>query len=203
MAKKAKKGTRGARSRRGKSEDMTGAKEATVEVRTAQSELKLPPLEKQLFYYDSLKAEQAKMDTIKSRIQTLNKNAKSDGVDMKSIKDTMAMERGDQIEWRQRLEQQARLMREKGISFQLSVFDTAYGSEVEQAAAEARAQASAGKAFECRFPEGSEAHTAASKEWMRINAERVPGGQDLSDDDIEDAISLPTQGGGGAQLEMH
>lgn len=189
MAKAKRASTGGARKRRGRSEDMTGAKDASVETRKVQGALKLPPVTRQLFYYDSLKAEQAKMDTIKSRIQSLNKSAKTEGVDMKSIKDTMAMERGDQAEWRARMEQQARLMKEKGISFQLNVFDVAYGSDVEQAKAEATAAAKAGKGPECRFSEGSEAYDAYMETYSLVQSGMVPGAQDLNDEEKAAAIT--------------
>jgi hypothetical protein len=189
--KKSTKGTRAGRSKRSGGEDMTGKKEGDVEVRkaSAASELPLPKLDKQIFYWDSLKRLNDQKDAIVSKIRTLNKNAKSEHVDMAKIKEVMAMEKGDQQAFRNSMEQQAQLMRAKGITFQMHIFDTAYGSDVEQAKAEARAAALAGKSPDCRYAEGTDAAEAYMQTYAQTQASMVPGAGDLSEDDRDEAIA--------------
>lgn len=201
MAGKSKKGTRGARSRRGKSEDMTGAKEGTTEVRTGQVELAMPAPDRQLHYFDSIKHELAMVAKANERVKKLKKAAESENCDVPAIMATLKLEKGDVVKYRRQYEQQAVLMKAKGIPFQMSIFDISFKNPVDQAVFEARAQANAGRTFECRFPEGSDEHEAAIKEWTRINAERVPGGDDLSEDEIDEALSAPRSAPAQRELE--
>lgn len=188
MAKKTT-GTRGSRSRRGKSESMTGAKEGAVEKRQVEAPLQIASADKIIHHMKHIKGWKEKLTTIQGQLRNAYKSAKADNVLKATLDTLLGLERGDAIAYRAEMEALSVGLKAVGAPFQLSVFDVAYGSDVEQAKADARAAANAGRGFECKFPEGSEAYDAASAEWMRINAERVPGGEDLTDEDIDAAIA--------------
>lgn len=202
MAKGKNGSGRGSRKRRGRAEAVTGAQEGAVEhrVASASAELPLPEKDRQVFYFDELKKLEEQKTTIGSKIRLLHKSAKAEGVNMDSVKDVTKMVRGDQAEWRTRMEQTAQLMREKGMAFQLNVFDTAFGSDIEQAKFEARTAAKAGKDAENRYAPGSDAHKAYADEYAKIQAAMVPGAGDLSEEERETAIQ---SGREAPQLEMH
>lgn len=181
------------RSGRGRAESVTGAKEAETEVRGAQVEMKMPQADRQLHYFDAIKGENAQIAKANERLKKIKAAAKSENVNVKAITNVLKMEKGDVVVYRQELEQQAILMREKGIPFQMTIHDIAFGSAVEQAKFEGAAAARAGRGPECRFPESSDAYDAYMEEYALVQAGNVPGADKLTDREKADAIAQGRQ----------
>ncbi|HCE08744.1 MAG TPA: hypothetical protein DEQ40_09125 [Oxalobacteraceae bacterium] len=182
---------------------MTGKKGAEVEVRTIGEELKLAKPADILHTLKTIKGWKEKIATLNSHLSTAYKTAKAAKISKKTVDFLLGLERGDPVEYRAEMETIGVGLKAVGAPFQLNVFDIAYANDIEQAKAEGRACAQSGRGFECRFSEGSEAHTAGMTEWMRINAERVPGAENLGEDEIEDAIRSTSHTGQPLEMAHH
>ena len=199
----AKRSSKRVGSRKSKAESMTGKKGAEVEVRTIGEELKLAKPADILHTLKTIKGWKEKIATLNSHLSTAYKTAKAAKISKKTVDFLLGLERGDPVEYRAEMETIGVGLKAVGAPFQLNVFDIAYANDIEQAKAEARACAQSGRGFECRFSEGSEAHTAGMTEWMRINAERVPGAENLGEDEIEDAIRSTSHTGQPLEMAHH
>jgi len=202
MAAKKKTG-RATRSRRGKGKEFVGGDKDKTEVRTIGEELKLAKPADILHTLKTIKGWKEKIATLNSHLSTAYKTAKAAKISKKTVDFLLGLERGDPVEYRAEMETIGVGLKAVGAPFQLNVFDIAYANDIEQAKAEARACAQSGRGFECRFSEGSEAHTAGMTEWMRINAERVPGAENLGEDEIEDAIRSTSHTGQPLEMAHH
>lgn len=168
------------------------SKDETTEKRSAQVEMKMPQPDRQLFYFDSIKSENAMIAKAQDRLKKIKAAAKSENVDTGAISEVLKMEKGDAVAYRRKLEQQAILMKAKGIPFQMTIYDIAFGDGIEQATYEGRLQAQGGKTPECRWPEGSPEFEAFHREYAVVNASMAPGAENLSRDEIEGAIAGAT-----------
>lgn len=186
MAKK--RGTAGA-SATGTRKAAKKKKSETTEMREAVLDLKMVPGEKIVHHMATVKGYLDKAATIQGSLRNAYKAAKADGVPKEVISYLLGLERGDAVVYRQEMEAIGVGLKAVGAPFQLNVFDTAYGSAVDQAIAEARAAAKAGRTAECRWPEGSKEHEAYMLEYQTIQAHRVPGADNLSEEEIRDAVT--------------
>ena len=180
---------RAGRKRRGSGEEFTGAKEGETETRTPQLEMNLPNPDRQLHYFDAIKNELANIARAQKRKKDLEKAAAKENVDVGAISFVLQMEKGDAVKYRMRLEQQAVLMRARGLPFQMTIHDIAFANSVEQAKAEAKAAARGGRSPECRYPEGTPAYDAYLETYTREQARMVPGAENLTDEEIDAAIA--------------
>lgn len=202
-AKSKRAASRSSRKRRGSSEDMTGAKAATVETRQVSAPLDVAPAEKILHHMKAIKGWKDKMTTLSGHLRNAYKAAKIDKVPKSIIDDLLGLERGDADAFRLEMESLAVGLKAVGAPFQLNVFDIMYSSDVEQAKAEAKQAAKAGRGPECRFAEGSEAHDAYMETYAFEQAGMVPGAENLSDEEKADALAASRKGATGSEALAH
>lgn len=186
MAKKPVKGTRGAR----KPKCATETKADAVETRTAgETQYSLPAESKVKRHLANAEAWEAKLTELKIKVKKAYEVASGDGVTKKLLKDLMALKNGDPMARRQALEAFGIGLKVIGAPFQMNIFDTIYESDIEQARADARMAAKAGRSPECRFSEGSAAHDAYQDEYMRVQASMVPGADKMTPEGVDEAVS--------------
>jgi hypothetical protein len=153
---------KGGRGRKTKTED-PGDKVETRRVEASQQEL--PEEERILHHIATFEGYQGKLETLKGHYRNARKACKADHIDPSTIDFAIKMKREDPLTFRRLYEERAVALKAIGATFQLSLYDTAFENPVEQAKAEARQAASAGRAPESRWPEGSDAHDAYMTTW--------------------------------------
>lgn len=178
---KAKKGARSSRRRK------VTDKADTAEVRTAATQKPLIKADRLLHHINTIKGYNDKIATLVAHRRNAMNAIKADRIIPTVVTDLIKLERGDPLEYREFLEQMGVGLKACGHQFQLSVFDTAYGSPEEQAKAEARAAAQAGRSPECQAPEGSPAFEAYMQEYHSVQATMVPGAKKLSAAELKEA----------------
>lgn len=179
MARAKKSGTRATRGRKSKAESMTGAKENAVETRQPKMDLKIASGEKIVHYLKSVKGFKEKLTTIQGQLRNVYKAAKAENVPKAVIDELLALERGDADAFRAEMESLAVGLKAVGAPFQLSVFDTVYGSSVEAAAAKGRQVAESGAFADNPYAEGTPEAEAFGEAYMKVQASRVPGMQEM------------------------
>ena len=158
--------------------------------RTEPSQLPLPTGSRLMEAIAQVKGYNEKIDHLTGKRRQYLKTLKAEGIDIKVVTDLIKLEKADPLTARSYYEQLGVGLKEIATPFQLSVFDVAFGSPIEQAKAEARAQAKAGRAMEPgKWAEGSSEYQAYCEEYSRIQASMVPGAENLSEAELNEAIA--------------
>lgn len=161
-----------------------------VEVRQVAAEvLKIAEPDTILHHMKTVRGYKDRVTTAQGHLRNAYKAAKAAGIPKTVLDDLFGLERGDANDFRHELETLKAGLEAVGAPFQLNVFDTAMGSDVEQAKLEARQAADAGRPPECRWAEGSDAHKAYHEQYQSTQAERVPGVTKLTPRERSEAVS--------------
>jgi hypothetical protein len=161
-----------------------------VEMRKASAapKLNLPEESVILNHMKNVKGIGEKMSTLAGMKSKAYDAAKAAGIPKRVIDDLLKLERSpDPAAVRLGLEVLGVGLKAIGATFQLQIFDTAFGNAEEQAKAEARQAAQSGAAPENRWPEGSKESEAYLAEYQRIQSGMVPGAENLTESELEDA----------------
>lgn len=126
--------------------------------------------------YETLLRLIAAARTASGRVGDQKKKMREIGFDVSSFLETMKLERMDPLDLAQKLQEQARLGRLRGLPVQIQLFETKYESAEEQAEAEGVALGKAGKGPDtARWPEGGAGHPEHMKGWQRGQQDLVLG----------------------------
>lgn len=142
------------------------------ETRTAEAEPRLAiDGDRLLVHINAVKGVKQKLEHYQSELRTTYKTMKAEGIDPEVVRTAIKLEKIDATEYRAYLEQLGVMFRATGQPFQINVFDTAFGDAVKQAEHEARQAASAGRAMDCRWAEGTPERDAYEAEYARVQGE--------------------------------
>lgn len=181
MGKPAKK--RGAKKSR--SEDMTGAKEAKVEMRKAsdQAEMEMPPPDDILFHMRNIKGWKEKATTINASVRNARKSAsKVNKLLPALIDELLALERlDDQSEFKRRMDMLSVGLKAVGSPYQINVFDMLAGDVQDQARKRGYDDAKANRVANSPYPENSDLSNSYLAGWQRGTAENLG----LSEEDMD------------------
>lgn len=200
MAKnKPKSGTRAARSRRGKGEDMTEAKAGAVEVRApvSQHDLILPAEDVYQLHRDAVKkaldAKESAQGLYRKRLEA----AQVAGVDTDMMLEAMKIVRAnDPKAVAARLNQLSFCLEQEGFPIQIIVRDTLEGDHMEAIYRRFYMDGKEGKTLDNRYPEGTEMALQADRAWRHgtaanLNPPMSPEQADkaLDDDELLEKLS--------------
>lgn len=179
MAKKGSTaGKRAGRARRGKSESMTGAKEAAVEVRKVggmgdNSSLAMPEPQDWDHHKKSIRGWREKVATATSGLRNAIKGAKKAGVNMESLNLVVGIERQNDpakaMQFFQQIDLGLSLSEESTL--RITPHDTLAGDQEDLVAQRFYEAGKAGRTFDCRYPESSDLYSLARDSWVKGQAE--------------------------------
>lgn len=190
MAKRravATKGKRGGRSRRGKSESMTGAKASAVETRKVgigdNSGLNLPAPNDFAHHMKSIKGAKDKMETAKSLVRHAKEAANKSCPGMAvAIERVIGIEReNDPDKLRRELEMLGIGLGQIGSTLQLSIFDSLGGDHLDQVYRRFYRDGKEGKGLDNRYPTDSDLAAQAARAWRHGAASNIPMTPEQSD----------------------
>lgn len=170
------------------------AKDDTTEVRkvdtsrTAASQHPLMPddrVEQHIATIEGIQTEQKKWA---DQLKRANAVIKAEGMNPKTITDAIKRKKADPLKLRRDAEEQAHVDRIIGLPFQLTVYDIAFATPIDQARAEAKATAMAGRPPENRWAEGTPECDAYREEYAQTQARMAPGSHQLSPEEVEAAV---------------
>ena len=182
--------------RRGKSEAMTGAKDATVEVRKA-GELDLKPVEIDDGDFDlhfrATKNAKERVETATSLYRTCLKNAKKVSPELHdAIKDAMKFEGMDPHDIKRQMEISGYVLRKTGSSVQLTIHDSLLGDTKDAYYKRGHADGKAGRTADARAPEGSDVAMEYLRGWQHGTASNLG----MSPEEADAAAAKPNGGSG-------
>lgn len=192
MAAKKKKPTgKGSRGSAKPGKRKAPTKEEQVEVKVGGKEIEsllvgnMPKIRDLTYHLDTIGGWMAKAKTAQGKVSDAKKKAKEAGVDVGALMTIMRMRRMDPTELATELRQQAAMMAEVGLPVQMKLFEPAFGSVEEKAAAEGWADGKADRVPNtARWPEGAPGHVEYMRRWndgTRDNTEkRVTGGSGVT-----------------------
>ncbi len=174
---------------RGKAEDVTGAKENKAEVRKAAVNTPLIKGERLLHHINTIKGYNEKISNLQGHRSNAYATMKAEGIQPGVVKDLIALEKGDPLDYKTYLEQMGIGLQATGQMFQLTIHDAAFGSPVEQAIAEGRDDAKNGRAPAGKYPENSEEAKAYRNSYFSGQADLVPGADKLTQAEKDAAVA--------------
>jgi len=190
MTKKSSKGGRGRKRRVEDPDDQTEVRTAAPSVVTMTKEERDKKKKRIAHFIAQRKGEKGKMETLRGQMRNTVKAMISEGISCETIDYCINFERGDSAEMRSSDEERALGLEVIGAPYQLMLIDVAYGDPIEQAKAEAKQHAEAGRPPDCRWPEGHDAHDAYMDAYHEIQAGRVPGADKLTKGEQREAAGL-------------
>lgn len=191
----AKSVKRGSRSRRGRGESMTGARDNTVEVRKIgigdNTGLNLPAPDDYAHHMKAIKGAKDKLETAKSLVRHAKEAANKSCTGMAaSIEDTIKIEReNDPEKLRRRLEMLGIGLNHIGHSLQLTIFDTLGGDTLDQIYKRFWLAGKEGKTLDNRYPVGSDLHAQAARAWRHGTAANLGLTPEQSDAAVADDMT--------------
>jgi hypothetical protein len=180
MAKAKKtKGTRAGRSRRGKGENMTGAKESAVEMRTIgdnSGELNLQQVQIDDgdfdLHYKAIKSAVERQKQSKNLYDGCCKAAKKVSADLlEAVKKAIKFDGMDPDDIKRQLEIDGYALKRRENPIQLTVFNSLLGDQKEVVAKRGYEDGKAGRSAKTEYPEGSDLATIYSENYMRGQGE--------------------------------
>jgi hypothetical protein len=199
MAAKKKPKGRAARSRRGKGESMTGAKEGKVEVRTASLIPEIELSDKDInHHFNAIKrATDIKNSGVSSLREAMKKAEQTHpGLGAEIAAQIKRENKPDETEVGKKLSLQAKVMKARGSSIQLNIFDTTAGDQMNLVYRRFFQDGKGGKALDNPYPAGSDLARQAARAWrhgVAANMNVTPEQSDeaLEDDEKEGLVNLP------------
>lgn len=174
-----------------KSEADTGAKENSVEVRTAakigdNSQLKLPAPADFDHHYKSMRGAKEKVATAQALSSQASESANKCSPGLAAvIKNTLKIEaENDPAKLQRHLEMMGMGLKHIGSSVQMTIFDTLAGDVADQAYKRGFADGEAPRAAANPYPEGSDLYADYAKGWREGTAKNLG----LSDEEVAAAF---------------
>jgi hypothetical protein len=162
------KPARSSRKKRGKAENMTGAKEAKVEVRKAELDLQPVEINDQDFdlHFKAVRSAQERVGTAQSIYRTCMKNAKKVSPELHdAIKDALKFDGMQHHDIKRQMEIAGYVLRKTGSSVQLTIHDSLLGDTKEAYYKRGFSDGEAGKTADARAPEGSDLASEYMRGW--------------------------------------
>ena len=174
---------------RGKAEDVTGAKANAAEVRKAKVNTPLIKGDRLLHHISTIEGYNDKISNLQGHRSNAYATMKAEGIQPQVVKDLIALKKGDPLDYKEYLTQMGIGLQATGQMFQMNVFDTAFGSPVEQAIAEGRDDAKNGRPPAGKYPENSEEAKAYRNAYFSGQADLVPGADKLTQAEKDSAVA--------------
>jgi len=170
------RGTRAARSRRGKGKDFTGGDAEKVEVRMGGDNaptLELPSPEDFNYHLKSIKGANEKKDTAVALVRNAKKSAEKACKGLSGTIDRLIkLERSnDPLEFQRELELLGYGLKQTNSPIQITVFDTLLGDQNDVVAKRGYEDGKAGRAAKTEYPENSDLHEIYSSNYARGQGE--------------------------------
>lgn len=162
------KPARSSRKRRGNAEAVTGAKEAKVEVRKAELDLKQVEINDGDFdlHFRAVKSAKERVETASSLYRTCLKNAKKVSPELQdAIKDALKFEGMQHADIKRQMEIAGYVLRKTGSSVQLTIHDSLMGDTNEAYYKRGHHDGEGGKTPDQRAPEGTDLHESYMRGW--------------------------------------
>lgn len=165
--------------RKSRAEDMTGAKEAGVEVRTAgigdnNSALALPTPDDLAHHRKTILGYREKVTTAQGLLRNAIKAAKKSGINMESLDLSIKIERQNDPAKAINFFQQLDMALQIGeATIRITPHDTLAGDENELVARRGYEDGKAGRTPNHKYPESSELADLYQKNWMKGQAENL------------------------------
>jgi hypothetical protein len=192
MAKAKKAKGRAARSRRGKSQAMTGAKDAQVEVRTGSLIPNIELSDKDInHHFTAIKRATETKDSAVSALRTAMKKADETHSGLgDEIKQQITLERKDSTaELAAELSLKARVLQARGTTIQINIFDTLAGDQLDQIYRRFFKDGKDGKPLDNRYPAGSDLNAQAARAWRHGTASNLNVSPEESDKAVAEEMS--------------
>lgn len=155
------------------------AAEDTSEVRTvtrtAASQMPMMEEDRILQHIATIEGIQRQQVKWAEQLTRAKQVIKAEGMNPKSILNAIKHKKADALQLRRDAEEQAHVNKVIGMPFQMTVYDVAFASPIDQAKAEARAAAGAGRPPENKWAEGTPECDAYREEYARIQAGMAAG----------------------------
>lgn len=181
---------------RGKSEDMTGAKADTVEMRTAgEFDLQQVVIDDGDFdlHFKAAKSAKEMAEKYQSLYRGQLKSAKKVSNELHdSVKLAMSLESKDPAEIKRDLEVHGYVLKRQGCPIQLSIHDTLMGDVKDGAEKRGRMDAVAGRAANCPYPENSDLKAL----YMKGHQAGIMDNMNMSDEDRAKILAANGEGPG-------
>lgn len=176
---------RSSRARRGRSESMTGAADAKVEVRKA-GELDLQQVEIDDADFDmhfrAAKTAKETAEKYQSLYRSQLKAAKKVSPALaEAVKWALGSEGKDAADIKREMEIKGYVLKRQGSPIQLTVHDTLLGDTMESYYKRGHADGEAGKTADARAPEGSDLHSEYMRGWQHGTAKNLGLSPEQSD----------------------
>lgn len=189
MGKKKTGSARGSRKRRGQSENMTGAKEGEVEIRTASvgdnSEFKLPAPDDYDHHRKSILGYLEKKETASGLYRKALQTAQKAGIDTDTMLQAHKLKKAnDPIKAKRHFDQLGFALKMEDFPIQLIVHDTLLGEVNEAAYKRGFDDGEAGRTANSRYPDGSE----LEKEYARGHLHGTGKNMGMTPEQVDTAV---------------
>lgn len=172
-------------------EDTTTVRTVDIGGRTEASQQPLMPQDRVEQHMDTIESIQAQQKKWSEALTAAKEVIKAEGMNPKNIMDAIKRKKADPLQMRRDAEEVAHLDRIIGLPFQMTVHDVAFDSPEDQARAEAKAAAAAGRPPENRWAEGTKPCEVYRETYAIEQAKRAPGAQHMTEEEILAAVRKP------------